>query len=131
MIGTIFLLGAALFGMGSVRRIFASSLNQAEQALWGLVIGWSAATAVGYGFARLSGGLNPQTIVLGTLFVWSGAILGWLPTIKSVVRDKGKIRRIDWEKSYTPLAILLCVFAPICLHLFSTHMLQVGRDGAV
>ena len=131
MIGTIFLVGAALFGVGLVRRVFASSLNQAEQALWGLVIGWSFTTAVGYGFARLSGGLNLQTIVLVTVFVWSGAILGWFPTIKRVVRDKGNVRRIIWEKSFTPLAILLCVFAPICLYLFTTHMLQVGPDGAV
>ena len=131
MIGTIFLLGAALFGMGLVRRVFASSLNQAEQTLWGLVIGWSLATAIGYGFARFSGGFNLQTIVLVMLFVWSGAIVGWLPTIMRVVRDKGKVGRIIWEKSFTPLAILLCVFAPICLYLFSTHMLQVGPDGAV
>jgi hypothetical protein len=130
MIGIIFLLGAALFGMGLVRRIFASSLNQAEQAFWGLVIGWSFATAVGYGFARLSGGLNLQTIVLVTLFVWSTAILGWLPAMRRAVRDKGKVGRIVWAKSYTPLAIFLCVFAPICLYLFSTHMLQVGPDGA-
>src|SRR2546423_9267995 len=100
--------------MGWVRDVFASSLNQAEQALLGLVIGWSFTTAVGYGFARLSGGLNLQTIVLVTLFVWSGAILGWLPTIKRVVRDRGTGRRIIWEKSFTPLAILLCVFAPMC-----------------
>jgi hypothetical protein len=131
MIGTIFLLGAALFGMGLVRRIFASSLNQAEQALWGLVIGWSFATALGYGFARLSGGLNLQTSVLVTLFVWSGAILGWLPTIKRIVGNKGKVGRIVWEKSLTPLAILLCVFAPICFYLFNTHMLQVGPEGGV
>jgi hypothetical protein len=131
MIGTIFLIGAALFGMGLIRRIFGASLNQAEQALWGLAIGWSFATAVGYGFARLSAGLNLQTIVLVNLFVWSGAILGWLPTIKRVVHDKGKIGRIIWEKSFTPLAILLCVFAPICLYLFSTHMLQIGPDGGI
>src|ERR1044071_6301542 len=100
MIGIIFLLGAALFGMGLVRRVFASSLNQAEQTLWGLVVGWSFATTAGYGCARLSGGLNLQTIVSVMLFAWSGAILSWLPTIKRLARDKAQTRRIIWEKSF-------------------------------
>src|SRR4051794_27303377 len=131
MIGIIFLLGAALFGMGLVRRVFAASLNQAEQALWGLVIGWSIATAIGYGFARLSGGLNLQAVVLIVIFVWSGAILSWLPIIKQVIHDKWKLQGILLEKSLGPLVILLCIFAPIFLYLFNTHMLQVGPDGAI
>lgn len=131
MIGVIFLLGAALFGMGLVRRVFAASLNQAEQALWGLVIGWSIATAIGYGFARLSGGLNLQAVVLIVIFVWSGAILSWRPIIKQVIHEKWKLQGILLEKSFRPLAILLCIFAPIFLYLFNTHMLQVGPDGAI
>ncbi|MFL6521214.1 MAG: hypothetical protein ACJ8NS_13410 [Chthoniobacterales bacterium] len=131
MIGVIFLLGAGLFGMGLVRRVFAPSLNQAEQALWGLVIGWSVAAAIGYGFARLSGGLNLQAIVSALLLVWSGAIVSWLPVIKQAIRDKGGSAPVIWEKRYTPLASLLCIFAPIFLYLFNTHMLQVGPDGAI
>jgi len=131
MIGPTFLLGAALFGRGLVRRLFAASLNQAEEALWGLVIGWSVATAAGYGFSRLSGGLNLPAIVLVTLFVWLGTILSWLPAIKRVVRGKSKFRGVRWEKSFTPLAVLLCVLAPIFFHLFNTHMLRVGSDGGI
>ena len=131
MIGVIFLLGAALCGMGLVRRIFAASVNQAEQALWGLVIGWSCSAAVGYGFARLLGGLNLQAVALVMFFVWSGAILSWLPILKQVIRDKWKFTRVTWQKSFGPLAILLCVFAPVFLYLFNTHMLQVGPDGAI
>lgn len=131
MTGVIFLLGGALFGVGLTRRIFSTSLNQAEQALWGLAIGWSLATVLGYGFARLSDGLTVPAIVLAMLFVWLGAILAWLPTIKRVLRDKGKVHGIIWEKSFTPLTILLCLFGPIFLYLFNTHMLQVRPDGAV
>src|ERR1043165_1945837 len=131
MIGIIFLVGAALCGIGLVRRIFAASLNHAERGLWGLVIGWSAAAAVGYGFARLLGGLNMQAVVLVLLFVWSGAIVGWLPVIRQAIRDKGKLHRIIWERSFTPLAVLLCLLAPVFLYLFNTHMLQVGNDGAI
>lgn len=131
MMGVLFLLAAALLGTGLVRRVFAESLNQAEQALWGLVVGWSLATALGYGVARLAGGVTVQAIVSVTLLVCSGTILLWFPTIKRVVRDKGKVHGITWGKPFTPLAILLCLFAPICFYLFNTHMLQVGADGAV
>ncbi len=131
MIGLIFLLGAGLFGMGLVRRVFAPSLNQAEQALWGVVIGWSIAAAIGYGFARLSGGLNLQAIASAMLLVWLGAIVSWLPVIKHAIRDKGMSPRVIWQKPYTPLAILLGVFGPIFLYLFNTHMLHVGPDGAI
>src|SRR4051794_7505274 len=98
MIGTIFLFGAALFGIGLVRRVLAASLNQAEQALWGLVVGWSLAAAIGYGFARLSGGLNLQVVVLVMSFVWSGAILSWLPLIRHAIHDKrGELPGSTWE----------------------------------
>src|ERR1041384_4836423 len=131
MTGVIFLLGGALFGIGLVRRIFAASLTWAEHTLWGLVVGWSVATTVGYGLARLSGGLTVQVIVLVTLFVWFGAILGWLPAIRHVIGEKRELRGIIWEKAFTPLAVLLCLFAPICFYLFETHMLQIGPDGAI
>jgi hypothetical protein len=131
MIGVIFLLGAGLFGMGLVRRVLAGSLNQAEQALWGLVIGWSGAAGVGYGFARLSGGLNLQALVSAMLFVWLVAIVSWLPVIKHAILDQGILARVIWQKSFTPLVVLLCVFAPIFFYLFNTHMLQVGPDGAI
>jgi hypothetical protein len=130
MTGAIFLLGAALFGIGLVWRTFAASLNQAEQALWGLVIGWSLATGAGYGFARLSGGLNFQAILLVMAFVWSGAISSWLPIIRRAYGTKER-SGIIWEKSFTPLAILLGVFAPIYFCLFNTHMFQVKLDGGL
>src|SRR2546423_4933488 len=131
MIGAIFLLGAALFGMGLVRRILPASLNQAEQALWGLVIGWSLATGLGYVLARLSGRLNFQAVLLLNLFVWPGTILCWLPIIKRAIHDKEKPPPIVWEKSFTQLAVLLGVFAPIYFCLFNTHMLQVKPDGGL
>jgi hypothetical protein len=131
MTGAIFLIGAALFGMGLVRRLFTPALNQAEQTFWGLVIGWSVATGVAYGFARTLGSLGSPTTLFAILFVWLGALLIWQPTIQRLSREAMKLKPLAWDKSYTPLAVLLCLFTPIYLGLFVTHMLQVKADGGI
>lgn len=131
MNGAIFLLGTALFGIGLVRRFFATTLNHAEQGLWGLVIGWSLATVIGYAFARMWGELSFQATLLTVLVIWSGAIVSWLPDLRGWRRQRGPIEAAIWQPSYTPLALLLCVAAPVYLRLFITHMLQPGADGGL
>lgn len=131
MIAAIFLLGAALFGIGLVRRIFGETLNHAEQGLWGLVVGWSLATGLGYVVARVDGSLNFQAGLIVLLFLWFAAIFFWLPTIKRAISAKSEHRGLVWQKSFTPLAILLGIFAPLFFYLFTTHMLQVGPDGGI
>lgn len=131
MSGAIFLIGAAILGIGLVRRIVAGLLNHAEQALWGLVIGWSLAAVIGYGIARLSGALNFQTFLLTTLLVWAGAVVIWLPVLRAGKRNDGNRRHFVWESSFTPLAILLAIFGPLFLHLFLTHMLQPKPGGGL
>ncbi len=82
MIAAIFLVGAMLFGMALVRRAFGARLNHAEQALWGLVVGWTLATAATYGLARLFGHLSFDVVLTILIATWLGAIFLWLPTIK-------------------------------------------------
>jgi hypothetical protein len=126
MSGAIFLVGAALLGIVLVRRVFASLLNHVEQALWGLVIGWSLAAILGYGVARLSGALNFSTLLLTALLVWAGAVVIWF---RDGRRKHDKPRGPFWESSFIPLAVLLAVFVPLFLHLFLTHMLQPKAGG--
>jgi hypothetical protein len=129
--GAIFLVGAALLGIGVIRRLFAGLLNHAEQALWGLAIGWSLAAIVGYGIARLSGALNFQTFLLTALLIWAGAAVIWLPVLRTWKRSNGSPRHFVWESSFTPLAVLLAIFGPLFFHLFLTHMLQPKPGGGV
>src|ERR1041384_1395160 len=124
MSGAIFLVGAALLGIGLLRRVFGSLLNNVEQALWGLVIGWSLAAIMGYGVARLSGALNFSTVLLTALLVWAGAVVIWLPVVRDGRRKHDKPRGPFWESSFIPLTVLLAVFVPLFVHLFLTHMLQ-------
>jgi len=130
-IATAFLLGAALFGVGIVRRVLSSALNHVEQLFWGLITGWTLATVIGYGLARLAGGLSPPIIILVPLLVWLGAVACWLPTIRSLLRRKHSPGGIVWDRTYTPLAILLCIFIPIYVSLFASHMLQIRADGGI
>jgi hypothetical protein len=132
MSGAIFLLGAAFFGIGVVRRFLSSWLSGAEQVLWGLVIGWSAATVVGYALARICGGLGFRVGLVVTLCVWCAAIVFWLPTIVLVARRRTqRSSRAVWEKSFIPLVLLLGLFAIVYFRLFDTHMLQVHADGGI
>jgi len=131
MSGIVFLLSAALLGVGLVRRFFVTTLNHAEQALWGLVIGWSSATAAGYAVARLFGELTFRVGLIDILLVSGVAIFCWWPNIRRLGRREDKQFRFVWEKSFTPLAVLLGLFAPIFLHLFLTHMLPVHADGGI
>lgn len=131
MSGVIFLLGAALCGIGLIRRFFATTLNHAEQGLWGLVIGWSLATVIGYAFARMWGELNFQATLLAALVIWSATIVSWLPDLRGWRRQRGPTEAAFWQPSYTPLALLLCLAAPIYLRLFVTHMMQPGADGGL
>jgi hypothetical protein len=131
MTGILFLFGAALFGIGVVRRLTLFSLNFVEQALWGLVIGWSAATAIGYGFARVAGRLSFETALLVTLFVLGAAMVSWAPTVRELFRRRDKSAGLVWHKALTPLALVLAILTPIYLRLFTTHMLSVHADGAM
>ena len=126
----IFLFGAAVFGIGLVRRWLSLWLNGVEQVLWGLAIGWSAATALGYAVTRAAGGLSFRVGLTVTLLVWCAAIICWLPAIRRA-QPNWRGARAGWDKRFLPLAVTLCLFGIVYLRLFSTHMLQVHDDGGI
>lgn len=129
MTAAIFLLGALLFGAGLVRRAFEAWTNHAEQALWGLIVGWTLTTVATYGLARLFGRLSFEVVLIVLVATWLAAIFLWLPAIKNLSssRSSPELRR----KDYPHLLVLLCLFAPLYFALFRTHMLQPGADGGL
>lgn len=129
MIAAIFLLGAMLFGVALVRRAFGTHLNHAEQALWGLVAGWTLTTAATYGLARLLGHLSLTVVLAILVATWLAAVFLWRPTLRILVSSRSRPRL--WRQDYAPLLALLCLFAPLYFTLFRTHMLQPGADGGL
>jgi hypothetical protein len=132
MSGVTFLLGAAFLGIGVVRRFLSLWLSGAEQVLWGLVIGWSTATVVGYAFARIYGDLSFEVGLVITLLVCCAAIGFWLPTLIRLAANRGQRQDpVVRAKAFLPLALLLCLFAIVYFRLFNTHMLQVRANGGI
>jgi hypothetical protein len=129
MIAAIFLFGATLFGIALVRRAFGVWTNHAEQVLWGLIVGWTVTTAATYGLARLFGRLSFEVVLTILIATSLAAIILWLPAIRNVASSRSLPR--FWRKEYAPLLILLCLFAPLYLTLFRTHMLQPEADGSL
>lgn len=126
MTGAIFLLGAALFGIGLVRRLFARKLSHGEQLLWGIVVGWSISTVAAYGLVRAAGGFSRNIPIIMCVLVWLAASFSCLAAYRME-----RTPLFVWEKAYTPLLVVFAIFAPIYLHLFLTHMLQPGGDGGI
>ena len=129
MTAAIFLIGAMLFGVGLVRRVFGAWTNHAEQTLWGLIVGWTLTTAATYGLARLFGRLSFEVVLVVLVATWLAAFLLWLPTIKNLASTRSLPQL--WRKDYAHLLVLLCLFAPLYLALFRTHMLQPGAEGGL
>jgi hypothetical protein len=129
MTAALFLIGAMLFGVALVRRAFRAHLNHAEQALSGLVSGWTLTTAATYGLARLCGGLSVAVVLVVLVATWLAAIVLWLPTIKTLASLRSPARL--WRREYAALLVLLCLFAPLYFTLFRTHMLQPGANGGL
>jgi hypothetical protein len=129
MIAGLFLFGGILFGVALVRRVFGAHLNHAEQALWGLIVGWMLTAAGAYGLARLAGRLSIAVALTILIATWLSAILLSLPAIKGLARSRSVPRL--WRKDYVPLLVLLLLFAPLYFALFRTHMLQPGAEGGL
>lgn len=129
MMAVLFLVGAMLFGAALVRRMFGAHLNHAEQALWGLVVGWTLTTAATYGVARFFGHLSLAAGLTVLAPTWLAAISLWFPTIKTLANFRSRPRL--WRPEYAHLLALLCLFAPLYFALFRSHMLQPGADGSL
>ncbi|MDQ3804508.1 MAG: hypothetical protein M3416_11830 [Acidobacteriota bacterium] len=128
MLMLLFLAGGALFGAGLVRRVLRGLLSAAEQAAWGLVVGWMLAGLGAYALARAQGRLSFASAAWTAAGVWAGALLVWLPALRGL----RKLRRGElWRREYAGLAAVLAVSAPVYWRLFSAHMLAPGPDGGV
>jgi hypothetical protein len=130
LIGTIFLLGAALLGIGLVRAVgpLRILLNHAEQVMWGLVTGWMLSTVGAYLISHVLGSLSFRPIVLFGVVIWLAVALLWFEPLRRAV-GKGIRGRTIWRAEYGGLLIVLLLFAPFYLRLFATHMMQPGKDG--
>lgn len=128
--GIAFLIGAALLGIGLVRRLppLRRWLNHFEQATWGMVLGWMLTTLGAYLMARVLGRLTLLPILGFTVLAWIGAAVLWLPTVRRITRKDLAVKKL-WRPEYAGLGVVLTLFAPIYIRLFSSHMLQPGVEG--
>ncbi len=129
MAALLFLIGAALFGIGLVRRALFSRLTRAEQALWGIVMGWTLITPVAYVVARLTGHLTVPSLWIVISGVWVGVVAFWWPRLDA--RRRAASGKNHWRHGDLLLIALLCLFALIYTPLFDSHMLKAGADGGL
>lgn len=131
MIALLLLAGSALMGIGLVRLVLGRLLNHAEQALWGVVIGWAASTWAGYLGALALGRLSRGMVLALTCLVWAAACCAWFPTLKRLLRRQSffSLVRALWRPEYRGLLLVLCLSAPVYLELFRTRMLERGAGG--
>ncbi|MCA1594717.1 MAG: hypothetical protein LC754_19225 [Acidobacteria bacterium] len=127
MTALLFLVGSALAGIALVRRTLRGLLDSAEQCLWGLVTGWMLATLCGYLLARVAGQLSYTLAVSLVVATWLAAILLWLPALMRLKRGARPV--LSWRSVDAGLCLVLALFAPIYVQLFSTRMLQEGQGG--
>jgi hypothetical protein len=128
--GILFLLGATLLGIGLVRAIgpLRVLLNHAEQVMWGLVTGWMLSTLGAYLISRLLGRLSFRPILIFAILIWLVAVILWLNPLRRVAL-RGIQRQAIWRAEYGGLLIVLGLFAPIHIRLFSSHLIQPGPQG--
>lgn len=128
--GIAFLLGSAVLGIGLVRLLppLRRWLNPIEQATWGMVLGWMLTTLGAYFIARVLGRLSFGPMLGLTVVVWLIAAALWTPTVRQIRREGLAIRSL-WRPEYAWPGLVVALFAPIYLRLFSSHMLEPGVAG--
>jgi hypothetical protein len=128
--GIIFLLGAALLGIGLIRCLppLRKLLNHAEQVMWGLVTGWMLSTLGAYLISRLLGRLSYKPVLVFEVVILVAVVLLWFKPLSRALRN-GIRGRAAWRPEYGGLLIVLLLFAPFYLRLFATHLMQPGSDG--
>ena len=129
MTGIVFLIGAALLGIGLIRRLtpLRALLNHAEQLMWGLVIGWILTTYAAYFLARALGNLTFGSLLGLTTVIWIVTLVLWLPSLKRL-RGLNSLRYL-WRSEYGWLLLTVTLFAPFYFQLFPSRMLEPAADG--
>src|SRR5882724_13457937 len=128
--GIAFLSGAALFGVGLIRCLpgLRRLLNPAEQLVWGLVSGWVLTTSGAYCISRVQTRLSYGPMLAFTIVVWIFSLLLRFKPLQRIRREGPRLGTF-WRPEYGGLALVLALFTPIYLRLFSTHMLAPQADG--
>jgi hypothetical protein len=120
LVACLFLLGAALLGMGIVCRLGGKLLTRSEIAIWGLVVGWMLSTGVSYGLALAQHALHPQSQVWLVPVIWAIAGALWWPGL----RQWRSWQPPSLTGDGAPLLLLAAYFTPVFIYLWATRMFQ-------
>ena len=123
----LFLSGSALLGAYLVHRFLRDYLNIAEQALWGTIVGWMLSLIATYLVARWQGKLSSAILLWITILIFAADSVLIVHSLRRGLVQK--IRGFVWQSHFTSCLILLILFSPIYLLLFSSHFFARGNDG--
>ncbi|HYN85588.1 MAG TPA: hypothetical protein VER32_10055, partial [Pyrinomonadaceae bacterium] len=94
----------------------------------GLVVGWMAASALGYACARAAGRLERWPLVALTFAMWAAAVALSMPALRRAARpDVARVK--EWAKGEAGLLVVLGTCALVFWPLFSSHMISEGPGG--
>jgi hypothetical protein len=126
MLAILFLVGSALLGAGCVRRLLRDWLDEFEQLLWGVVVGWIL-TALGvYLTARWHGQLTFGLVFWATLAIW---IIAAVLAVFEHIRSPWSLPVRQGVQPYMGLTIVLILLAPFYWRLLSAQVFRPGPGG--
>ncbi len=82
----LFCFGAALLGIYFVRRLFDGILDEAEQILSGVIVGWIICVWCAYLLARAMGHLSYGAMLALTAIICVAAVYLWCRYLQSSIR---------------------------------------------
>jgi hypothetical protein len=127
MLAILFLSGSALLGVALVRYAARNLLDVVEQILWGTVLGWIATAFVVYLSARWQQQLSPRTVLWVTLAIW---IVVAILIVIELLRNGWSLKfRLDRERRYLGLIVLVLLLAQVYWRLLSVQVYQPGDSG--
>lgn len=133
----LFCFGAALLGIYFVRRLFDGILDEAEQLLSGVIVGWMICVWCAYLLARAMGHLSYGAMLALTAIICVAAVYLWWPQLAPYLRrqppqqlQQNRSARVRfWRAKNAPLVSLLILCAPLYYYFFSMRMLEPQADG--
>lgn len=116
-----------MLGVALVRCAARRLLDLVEQILWGTVLGWIATAFVVYLVARGQAQLSPRTVLWVTLAIW--IVVAILVVIELRRHGWSLNLRLDQERRYPGLIVLVLLLAPVYWRLLSVQVYQPGAGG--